>query len=319
MRSQTWGRAWVALTAALGLHVAACVSPSDATQGAAHAPRVSTEDVRRFVRAFHQIGPTDSTCAALDDYFREGSVGLRAYSRKFDVGRKEVCAVLRRDRERYAAIEPKLAALDSAVAEIAALLTKFSVIRPDGRLPGVYFVVGDGISGGTTTRGRDAMILIGMEANGAVSGLPWSIAHEFVHTQQDFSWMGALQMGPSWIRGTVLRHSIMEGSADLIAEVLTGRAKRNPYGEAHEAELWQDFRRDLHSKDYSLWLYNGRNVQARGERPPDLGYWMGYRVTKAYYEKAADKQRAIREILSIRDFDAFLAASGYSGAGGPPN
>ena len=35
------------------------------------------------------------------------------------------------------------------------------------------------------------------------------------------------------------------------------------------------------SVNYSLWLYNGWNAKALGDRPPDLGYWMGYRITKS--------------------------------------
>ena len=50
-----------------------------------------------------------------------------------------------------------------------------------------------------------------------------------------------------------------------------------------------------------------------GDRPGDLGYWMGYLIAKAYYERARDKAKAIREILTIRDFDRFLEASGYQG------
>jgi hypothetical protein len=44
-----------------------------------------------------------------------------------------------------------------------------------------------------------------------------------------------------------------------------------------------------------------------------MGYWVGYRIARAYYDRAADKRRALNEILTIRDFDAFLAASGYAG------
>jgi Predicted Zn-dependent protease (DUF2268) len=119
--------------------------------------------------------------------------------------------------------------------------------------------------------------------------------------------------GPSFLRGTLLRHSIKEGSADLIAEILTGEPKRNAYGETHARELWQEFRADLHSRDYSRWLYNGWNTKNLGERPADLGYWMGYQITKAYYDRAADKRQAIRNIISITDFDRFLAESGYAG------
>jgi hypothetical protein len=75
----------------------------------------------------------------------------------------------------------------------------------------------------------------------------------------------------------------------------------------------RQIRRDAHNKDSGLWLYNGWNAKALGDRPADLGYWIGYRITKSYYEHAADKRQAIQEILTIRNFDRFLAASHYNG------
>jgi len=63
----------------------------------------------------------------------------------------------------------------------------------------------------------------------------------------------------------------------------------------------------MRGRDMSGWLYNGN--QATG-RPGDLGYWMGYRIVAAYYERAADKAQAIRDILTIQNFEEFLAGSG---------
>ena len=48
-----------------------------------------------------------------------------------------------------------------------------------------------------------------------------------------------------------------------------------------------------------------------GERPADLGYFVGYRIVEAYYQRAADRRAAIREILTATDYEALLAASGY--------
>jgi hypothetical protein len=47
------------------------------------------------------------------------------------------------------------------------------------------------------------------------------------------------------------------------------------------------------------------------EKGNDLGYWVGYRIVKAYYRRAADKQQALREILELSDPHAFLAKSGW--------
>jgi len=59
------------------------------------------------------------------------------------------------------------------------------------------------------------------------------------------------------------------------------------------------------------WMYGG-SVFENG--PPDLAYYIGYKICDAYYRRAADKRKAIAAILNIRDFRAFLAASGYAGA-----
>lgn len=56
----------------------------------------------------------------------------------------------------------------------------------------------------------------------------------------------------------------------------------------------------------SNWLFNGTP-----EKPGDLGYWVGYRIAKTYYQRASDKRQAFREILEMTDPKAFLAKSGW--------
>jgi uncharacterized protein YjaZ len=50
---------------------------------------------------------------------------------------------------------------------------------------------------------------------------------------------------------------------------------------------------------------------APGQKPADLGYWVGYRIVKSYYQHATDKRRALREILEMTDPKAFVANSGW--------
>ena len=40
---------------------------------------------------------------------------------------------------------------------------------------------------------------------------------------------------------------------------------------------------------------------------------MGYQICKTYYNKMADKQKAISDILNIDDFKRFFEESGYNG------
>ena len=273
----------------------------------------STADVHHFVAVWHRLDFRDTSCTGLQGYIDSSTAGLRAYLGKFNVGARDICHAIVGRPEDYGSIEEKLPALDSAAKQITSIFEKYRTYFPEARAPSVYFVVGTGISAGSTTTGNNPRILVGVERARSVVGMPSLIAHEFVHTVQDYPLWGSLTGGPGWLRGSLLRQSVKEGSADFLAELVTGVPHRNAYGEAHEMALWQEFQRERRSTDYSRWLYNGWNARALGDRPADLGYWMGYRITKAYYERAPDKAKAIRDIVSIKDFDRFLAQSGYEG------
>jgi hypothetical protein len=57
------------------------------------------------------------------------------------------------------------------------------------------------------------------------------------------------------------------------------------------------------------WIYTNEST---ADRPGDLGYYIGYRIMRAYYRGHPDERRAIRDILDVADSAAFLAASGYA-------
>ena len=279
---------------------------------ASRVPDVSTQDVHRFVDAIHR-GESDLGCEALRPYFDSASAGLRAYDRKFHVGMKEMCTALKTNSARYEHIAAMLPALDTAAWRVSRVFAQFRALDTDARMPDTYFVVGNGISTGTTTHGSTTRILIGVELLNSVSGLTWTLSHELAHTQQHYPFWGSLTGGPTFLRATVLRQAIVEGSADLIAEVLTGLPMRNAYAESHEAEIWRAFQRDMDSRDYRRWFYNGQDSTTRGDWPADLGYWVGYRITRSFYARRTDKAGALHDILTIRDFHDFLAHSGYDG------
>lgn len=127
------------------------------------------------------------------------------------------------------------------------------------------------------------------------------IIHELIHTLQQTS-----------MDNSLLAKSINEGSADFITQLVLDyniNSKIHVYGNAHENELWKDFSGSMNGEDSDKWLYNGMAVT--GEAPADLGYYIGYKICEAYYNKAADKKQAIKDILTIKDFPGFLQKSGY--------
>jgi uncharacterized protein YjaZ len=129
-------------------------------------------------------------------------------------------------------------------------------------------------------------------------------AHEYVHTQQ-----------PTF-GNDLLSVSIQEGAADFISELTMGTALSTwyiKYGNAHEQELKEQFKKEMFGDKVARWLYNG--ADAKGT-PGDLGYFMGYAICKSYYQQAKDKPAAIQDIIQLHTSDTtavlqFLERSGY--------
>jgi hypothetical protein len=65
----------------------------------------------------------------------------------------------------------------------------------------------------------------------------------------------------------------------------------------------------MRGRDMQGWLYQG---DAATDRPADLGYFVGARICRAYYDRATDKARALRTIFRLDDPEALLAESRYA-------
>lgn len=131
------------------------------------------------------------------------------------------------------------------------------------------------------------------------------IAHECVHTQQKD------KLSEKAVVCNQLYSCLREGSANFIGELITGETNYsvvNEYGDKHENALWTEFKSTLCAPSAQKWLYNGDTAK---ERPADLGYYMGYRIAKAYYTNATDKSEAIKDIIDMDDPLTFLQKSGY--------
>jgi uncharacterized protein YjaZ len=128
------------------------------------------------------------------------------------------------------------------------------------------------------------------------------LAHEYAHVQQ------ARQLVDDE-HPTVLEMSLIEGIADLMAELTSGQGGYANLAEqvpGHETEIETDFLADQDKTDLSKWLYN-----STADKQNDVGYWVGYRIAKAYYQHAKDKKQAIKDLLQMTDPKAILAKSGW--------
>ncbi len=252
-------------------------------------------------------------------YFDKASVGLQDY---YDLKIKSDALFTKRILRRpqyYSSIRATTLAIAGEKPRIVTAFRHFQELYPAVRFQNIYFVVGSWVSGGTVS---DAGLLIGADqtANGPgvntselslvqrnrcapVSDMPSLMVHELVHRNQ----------GPQ--DGTLLSYALSEGMADFVAELVTGRvtnARLHPYGNAHEKELWADFQKEMLGTDSDNWIANSQ--QETPAKPCDLGYYVGYRIVQAYYDRTPDKKQALADILNVRDAKAFLARSGYAEA-----
>ena len=303
--------------------------------------RFVTSDIDNFWRAFDLAAKEtdrEKRIAIFQrEYLDQGSAGLQDFVRLRIKNAKSLFETIEKLPKFYASVRPATLRVARLEKRMRQSFRKFKELYPDAAFPDVYFVIGVANTGGTASRSG---LLIGAELYGLTPNtpreefpawfrnffpdagdekellrlvtkaldtalkplekLPFIVAHESCHFNQNY---------PK--QTTVLEKSIQEGSCDLIAE-LTAGAVINPalkaYGDRNEAALWRDFRGEMGGTDLSKWMYNSFKIK---DRPGDLGYYVGYKISHAYYRNAKDKQQAISDILNIKDFSAFLRSSRY--------
>jgi len=294
--------------------------------------KVFTSDIDHFWQAYDSVNTTKDTLKQLEFiqtlYLDKASNGLKEFMEAREHSAKRHLDNIIRYPKFWTSVRPHTLNINSHKTEIEKVMLDFKAMYPAFKQPEVYFTIGVLNSGGTTTKDK---ILIGSEiatANSMVDAselgswlqevfkdnknVVYLVAHEAVHTQQKETGSGTAKDPP-----TLLEYCIAEGSCDFIAEVLLKEPIVSPYmtyGKANEHDLWEAFQKEMYGGEYRNWLYNG--ADAPGGHA-DLGYFMGYAICKAYYEKSTDKQKAFKEIIDLdytkKDLQKFLETSGYHG------
>jgi hypothetical protein len=286
---------------------------------------VITADIDHFWTAYDSVRTTTDTTLQLQYiqrlYVDRGTPGLYAFIDARDYTARRWRDQINAYPKFWVSIRPNTLQVKNRVGELEAGIKKLRALYPSMRESKIYFAVGCLNSGGTTQADK---VLIGTEIASAdittdaseLSDWHKNIfktqspaylvllnIHEYVHTQQDQN-----------DGNNLLAVSIKEGAADFIAELATAIPNKGPYmvyGHEHEAELKEKFKVEMHGTTPDNWLYNGEKSQH-----PDLGYFMGYSICKAYYQQSADKKLAVKDIIELKigdnaAVDAFLAHSGY--------
>lgn len=292
--------------------------PGAASHPSPNDVRFVTDDVGRFYEALDEAERTRRFPAAFRSvYLARGSAGLREFAHRRPDGFSKLGALVRARRAFYASAREALLSLardDAWKARTLAAFRDLHVRLPRARFPDVYLVVGGLFTGGTA--GLSGLFLsaeffaasadtrgLGVWERASITppdALPFLAAHELTHVLQRRAYSSV--SSPS-----LLDLAIYEGTADFVASLVTGeppRGAHHAFGRAHEADVWRAFRRDMLKSDTRRWLYQGPRAQGA---PADLGYFVGERVARAYFDRTGD----LAGLLDVRDPLALLRASGY--------
>ena len=259
--------------------------------------KFETIDIQNFWKAFDLLESSNGN--PFEAYIKNGTVGLQGFIPNRIISADSLLNMVNRrkqDYEKIRGIETKIKEVEKKVKPYFYALEYW---YPYAVYPPVYFVVGRFNSGGTTSQDG---LLIGAEKLTSLDHLPELVIHESIHFQQKW---------PEGGETNLLQQSILEGMADFIAELVTGikgNQEANKYGNEHKEELCIEFVEKMNGNDMQDWLYG---TSGKDNRPNDLGYWIGYEIVKAYFDKAEDKKLAVNHILNIEDYHRFLKESGY--------
>ncbi|HEX2835193.1 MAG TPA: DUF2268 domain-containing putative Zn-dependent protease [Thermoanaerobaculia bacterium] len=279
--------------------------------------RFITDDIPRFWSAYDRAMAAktaeERTRIFQEQYLDAGTPGLADYAKSKIRSARELAEFVYAQRAYYDSIRANTLRVGELESRIRGALSELTELYPEAQFPDVYFVIGRLNSGGTIS---ERGLLIGAEMYGVApqtpvdalplgtrrivqtaDALPHTVVHELIHFQQKPTGTENLLFGV-----------MIEGGAEFLADLVLP-APRKPFfrewGEAHAEQVWTKFEADHASMDWSGWI--GGNAKATEAWPADLGYYVGYELARAYYDRAADKKAAIRELLNFHDASRFLA------------
>lgn len=271
-----------------------------------------TSDISAFYKAFDLAVKDTANAIEIFEryYFEDGSKGLNDFYNSKIHSTERFSKFVISHHDFYRSIRTNVSDIKDLETEILKNFNEFESLYPNAVFPDVYFLIGRFSSNGTISKNG---LLIGTEIlsrsdsvnttnwNKDIlrismlrSHIPVTVNHEIVHFNQDRMKGG----------NTLLWKSIREGSAEFIAELISGNTDGD-YSEfeGKELEVWNDFKTDMNKSIWNSWQ------QASENRPRIAGYWTGYMICKAYYEQVGDKKKAISDILNIKDYHTFYEKS----------
>ncbi len=274
------------------------------------------DDVNNFWKMYDKVKLIEN------DYLKKATLGLRLLIKKDKLTAIKYSKQLK-DTTFYNSIRQTTNDIQNDSAKIREYTYQFERLYPKAVFSDIHFVVGQFKHGGTVIKGNT---IIEIQKNAKTKDTKSeflrldnlinynSFASLIIHEQVHINQKKGLR---TFFTNELLSKAISEGSADFIMFLITNQLpshirKTYVYGEEHEKELWIKFNTDL-KNDYKEirknWFYNYNQKNL----PPDLGYFIGFKICEKYYNESSDKIKAIEFMLNGKHYSKLLEKSKYNG------
>lgn len=286
------------------------------------AQKIISTDINNFWTAYDSIQKNKNNQGEILEklFLNKKTDGLKAFMEIKKFGKEDYLTAIEKYPNFWNSIRPNTFVNAKKIKAIHKAFSKLGKLYPNNSRGNIYYTIGALKSGGTT---NNEDLLLGVER---ITGNPNTVVSEFENEnhRKMFQFTNSSQLEQVTVHEfihtfqkdgeiNVLSKAIKEGSCDFIAELALNKkftAHYLDYGFKNYEKVKSDFRSEMLSKKLENWFYNG-NAQN-----PDLGYFVGYVISKKYHEKATDKKTAIKNIIEL-DFNneadvlQFLAQSDY--------
>lgn len=279
----------------------------------AFSQKIITSDIDNFWNAYDKIIVEKDSVKQLDLintlYLDKGTPGLDGIMRARRYSAQEYVYAINHYPKFWQSIRKNTLKSKQFSEDIQKGVKKLKEIYPDLKPVNTYFEIGILRTSGTTI---DGMLLIGSEVALAdkttittefdktyphlkgyfdtepIKDVVFLNVHEYIHTQQKET-----------IGNSLLSQTLMEGVAEFLAEIALNQKSPNPqieFGFKNEEKIKSAFEIEMFSPNIYNWIMNDPDNQF-GMR--DLGYFVGYAICKKYYEQAANKKLAVKEMIEL--------------------
>ncbi len=271
------------------------------------------DDLHNFIRAMDMMDKGNSPEAIFKrEYLDKASPGLKEYLRANKYEAKHFVEEIRKKMAQYIGLRDLPKALASQENKIRKAFKGLTKVIPNTIFLPVYYFVGIR-GGGLFAEPSEYGLLIAIsELDEDLPGVKLVLVHETVHVQQALT-VGLEEYqsiyGPKM---SLLALSLREGVAQFLTFLSTGeRSKEEAYDylAKNEKKVWERFKKEMNNRLPGDWMWE---KPKNPEQPRDLGYIIGDRIVETYYNRAEDKEKAIKDILSITDYKKFFEKSGYA-------